>query len=380
MADGLIARKFAGYRIDSRVGRGGMGVVYRATDLALDRAVALKVLDDELSRDPAFRRRFVGESKLAASLDHPNVVPIYAAGECDGMPYIAMRFVPGADLRSVLRGEGRLQPERAARIIAQVASALDAAHAHGLVHRDVKPANILVTPEDHVYLTDFGLTKRVSPDTEATRTGVVLGTLNYKAPEQIRGSTIGSYTDIYSLGCMTMHLLTGEVPFPVETEEAKLWAHVSERPPRPSERVPGLGQAFDPIVSRAMAKVPEQRYSSAGQVGEAMLEAIRPPVPAPAPPAAETPAPVAPPRPAPSAAPRAPAPRVPVKRALLVAALSDRFNVGVLAALLVVGAILEAIALMVPLAVVVYAAAVWRSYRDPDTAHRLAEPEDGRRA
>ena len=297
MADGLIARQFAGYRIDSRVGRGGMGVVYRATDLALDRSVALKVLDDELAKDPAFRRRFVSESKLAASLDHPNVVPIYAAGDCDGMPYIAMRVVPGADLRSVLRGEGRLQPERAARLIAQVASALDAAHAHGLVHRDVKPANVLVTPEDHVYLTDFGLTKRVSPDTEATRTGVVLGTLNYMAPEQIRGSTIGSYTDIYSLGCMTVHLLTGEVPFPVETEEAKLWAHVSEPPPRPSERVPALGQAFDPIVARAMAKVPEQRYASAGQVGEAMLEAVRPPVPAPPPPAAETPAPAAPPRP-----------------------------------------------------------------------------------
>ena len=290
MADGLIARQFAGYRIDSRVGRGGMGVVYRATDLALDRSVALKVLDDELAKDPAFRRRFVTESKLAASLDHPNVVPIYAAGESDGMPFIAMRFVPGADLRSVLRGEGRLQPERAARLIAQVASALDAAHAHGLVHRDVKPANVLVTPEDHVYLTDFGLTKRVSPDTEATRTGVVLGTLNYMAPEQIRGSTIGSYTDIYSLGCMTVHLLTGEVPFPVETEEAKLWAHVSEPPPRPSERGDALGQAFDPIVARAMAKVPEQRYASAGQVGEAMLAAVRPPVPAPAPPCAAAPA------------------------------------------------------------------------------------------
>ena len=376
MADGLIAGQFAGYRIDSRVGRGGMGVVYRATDLALDRSVALKVLDDELAKDPAFRRRFVTESKLAASLDHPNVVPIYAAGDCDGMPYIAMRFVPGADLRSVLRGEGRLQPERVARIIAQVASALDAAHAHGLVHRDVKPANVLVTPEDHVYLTDFGLTKRVSPDTEATRTGVVLGTLNYMAPEQIRGSTIGSYTDIYSLGCMTVHLLTGEVPFPVETEEAKLWAHVSEPPPRPSERVPGLGQAFDPIVARAMAKVPEQRYASAGQVGEAMLEAVSPPVPAPAPPAAETPAPAEPPRPI----PRAPAPRAPAKRALLVAALSDRFNVAVLALLLVVGAVLGAIALMVPLAVVVYAAAVWRSYRDPDTAHRLTELEEGRGA
>ena len=369
MADGLIARQFAGYRIDSLVGRGGMGVVYRATDLALDRAVALKVLDDELARDPAFRRRFVAESKLAASLDHPNVVPIYAAGESDGMPFIAMRFVPGADLRSVLRSEGRLEPARAARLIAQVASALDAAHARALVHRDVKPANVLVTAEDHVYLTDFGLTKRVNPDTEATRTGVVLGTLNYMAPEQIRGTTIGPYTDVYSLGCMVVHLITGEVPFPVETEEAKLWAHVSERPPRPSERVPALGKAFDPIVARAMAKVPVQRYATAGQVGEAMLEAVRPPAPAPAAPA--TAGPAEPPR----AAPRPPATRAPAKRELLVAALSDRFNVGVLAGLLVVGALLGAIALMVPLAVAVYAAAVWRSYRDPATTRRLAEEE-----
>jgi serine/threonine-protein kinase len=383
VADGLIARQFAGYRIDSRVGRGGMGVVYRATDLALDRTVALKVLDDELARDPAFRRRFVTESKLAASLDHPNVIPIYAAGESDGMPFIAMRFVPGADLRTVLRSEGRLEPERAARVIAQVASALDAAHAHDLVHRDVKPANVLVTPEGHVYLTDFGLTKRVSPDTDATRTGVVLGTLNYMAPEQIRGSTIGPYTDVYSLGCMIVHLLTGQVPFPVETEEAKLWAHVSERPPRPSERVPGLGEAFDPIVSRAMAKVPEQRFATAGEVGEAMLEAVRPPAPVAVPVAAApaaAPPPAEPQRAVPGRAPRARAPRAPEHRELLIAALTDRFNVGVLAGLLVIGAVIGAIGLMVPLAVLVYAAAVWRAYRDPATARRLAaELEEGRR-
>ena len=165
------ASKFAGYRINGRVGRGGMGIVYRARDLSLDRDVALKVLVDELAKDAGFRKRFVAESKLAASLDHPNVIPIYAAGESDGMPYIAMRFVDGSDLRTILREEGRLDPPRVARLIAQVASALDAAHAHDLVHRDVKPANVLVTAEDHAYLTDFGLTKRVSNDTEATRTG-----------------------------------------------------------------------------------------------------------------------------------------------------------------------------------------------------------------
>ena len=149
MPDALIQKVFAGYRIDSRVGRGGMGVVYRATDLTLDRPVALKVLTEDLADDEGFRRRFVTESKLAASLDHPNVLPIHAAGEHEGVLYIAMRLVPGADLRETLRQDGPLEPERAARIVAQVASALDAAHAHGLVHRDVKPANVLVTPEGH---------------------------------------------------------------------------------------------------------------------------------------------------------------------------------------------------------------------------------------
>ena len=200
MPDGLIATEFAGYRIDSRIGRGGMGVVYRATDLALERTVALKVLADDLAKDPGFQRRFVTESRLAASLDHPNIIPIYAAGEFDGVYYIAMRFVPGHDLRTLLREEGPVDPQRAVRLIAQVSSALDVAHRAGLVHRDVKPANVLVTAEDHVYLTDFGLSKRVAADSEATRTGMVLGTLDYVAPEQIRGEEIGPYTDVYSLG------------------------------------------------------------------------------------------------------------------------------------------------------------------------------------
>ena len=267
---------------------------------SLDRTVALKVLDDELAKDPASAGGSSTESKLAASLDHPNVIPIYAAGECDGMPYIAMRFVPGEDLRAVLRAAGRLEPGRAARLVAQLASALDAAHAAGLVHRDVKPANVLVTKGDHVYLTDFGLTKRVAADAEATKTGVVLGTLNYMAPEQIRGQH-GPFTDVYSLGCMTVHLLTGEVPFPVEADEAKLWAHVAEPPPRPSERVEGLGAAFDPVVARAMGKRPEDRFATAGEVGAAMTS--RPPRagPAAAPPPA-TPAPAEPPRRAPPGA------------------------------------------------------------------------------
>ncbi|HEX5617037.1 MAG TPA: serine/threonine-protein kinase, partial [Solirubrobacteraceae bacterium] len=269
MPDALIEKVFAGYRVESLVGRGGMGVVYRATDLSLERPVALKVLTDELARDSAFRRRFVSESKLAASLDHPNVIPIHAAGEHDGILYIAMRFVPGDDLRTILKLSGRMEPGRAARLIAQVASALDAAHAHGLVHRDVKPANVLVTPDDHVYLTDFGLSKRADADTQATRTGQVLGTLDYIAPEQIRGETIGPYTDVYSLGCLIAHLLTGEVPFPVRTDEGKLWAHFTEPPPRVSTRVPGVGASFDPVIARAMNKQPDRRYQRAGEVGDA---------------------------------------------------------------------------------------------------------------
>jgi serine/threonine protein kinase len=349
VGDAVPAQEFAGYRIDGRVGRGGMGIVYRARDLSLDRDVALKVLVDELAKDTQFRRRFVAESKLAASLDHPHVIPIYAAGESNGMPYIAMRFVSGHDLRTILREEGRLDPQRAAHLIAQVASALDAAHAHSLVHRDVKPANVLVTEEDHAYLTDFGLTKRVSNDTEATRSGMVLGTLNYMAPEQIRGRSIGPYTDVYSLGCMTVHLLTGRVPFPVETEEAKLWAHIAEPPPLPSQRLPELGVAFDPIVARAMNKTPGERYASAGELAAALT----------------------------AAAARRPARRartaLGARRDVLVTALSEPFNVVVLAALLVAGIALDMLALLAPLAVLVYAVAVARSYLDPSTIERAAK-------
>jgi serine/threonine protein kinase len=338
--DALIQKEFAGYRIESRVGRGGMGVVYRATDLALDRPVALKVLTEDLAKDEGFRRRFVSESKLAASLDHPNVIPIHAAGEHDGILYIAMRFVPGHDLRGLLREEGPFEPERAARLINQVGSALDAAHLHGLVHRDVKPANVLVTTDGHAYLTDFGLSKRLSADSEATRSGMVLGTLDYIAPEQIRGEKIGPFTDVYSLGCMLAHLLTGQVPFPVETEEGKLWAHFSEPPPKPSARVPELGSGFDAVVARAMAKRPEDRYEMAGQVGAAALVA------------ADT-------RPRPRKVPP-----VRIQRGSLVKAATEPFNVAVLVALLVAGAVLGTVGLMIPLALLVYAAGVTWSYRN----------------
>jgi serine/threonine-protein kinase len=351
MPDALIATEFAGYRIDRRIGRGGMGVVYLATDLALERSVALKVLAEDLAKQPGFQRRFVGESKLAASVDHPNVIPIYAAGEHQGVLYIAMRFVPGQDLRTLLREEGRLEPERAARLVAQVASALDAAHAHGLVHRDVKPANVLITAEDHVYLTDFGLSKRVAADSEATRTGMVLGTLDYVAPEQIRGQDVGPYTDVYSLGCMAVHLLTGQVAYPVETEEGKLWAHFSEPPPLPSGRAPDLGKRFDALVARALAKRPEDRFGTAGELGGAMLAA------------AGTDAPAARRRPSLS-------PVRSEQRDLIVTAATEPFNVVLLALLLIAGALLDNLPLMVPLALLVYGAGVARSMRDPATVER----------
>jgi serine/threonine protein kinase len=352
MPDALIATEFAGYRIDRRIGRGGMGVVYLATDLALERSVALKVLAEDLAKQPGFQRRFVGESKLAASLDHPNVIPIYAAGEFDGVLYIAMRFVPGNDLRTLLREEGRLEPERAARLVAQVGSALDAAHAHGLVHRDVKPANVLMGAQDHVYLTDFGLSKRVAADSEATRTGMVLGTLDYVAPEQIRGQDVGPFTDVYSLGCMAVHLLTGQVAYPVETEEGKLWAHFSEPPPLPSARVPELGKRFDALVTRALAKRPEDRFATAGELGAAMLAAAGTTAPA---------------RRRPGRAAVTPSRR---QRDLLVTAATEPFNVVLLALLLIAGALLDSLPLMIPLALLVYGAGIARSMRDPATVER----------
>jgi serine/threonine-protein kinase len=265
-----------------------------------------------------------------------------------------MRFVPGQDLRSLLREEDRLEPERAARLVAQVASALDAAHAHGLVHRDVKPANVLMTSQDHVYLTDFGLSKRVAADSEATRTGMVLGTLDYVAPEQIRGHDVGPFTDVYSLGCMAVHLLTGQVAYPVETEEGKLWAHFSEPPPLPSARVPELGKRFDAPVARALAKRPQDRFATAGEFGDALLAA------------AATGAPAARRRPSRSTAVAARSER----RDLLVTAATEPFNVVLLALLLIAGALLGNLPLMIPLALLVYGAGVVRSMRDPATAER----------
>ncbi len=272
-ADPRIGSVIAGHRIERLVGRGGMGVVYAAVDVALDRTVALKLIAPELAAEPGFRGRFMAESRIAASIDHPNVVPIFRAGEEDGLLFLAMRFVGGDDLRTIVERDGPLGPERAAAIVTQVAAALGAAHARGLVHRDVKPANVLVTGDDHCYLTDFGLVKDLAATTGVTRTGEVLGTLDYVAPERIQGGETGPWTDVYALGCVLFFALTGSVVFPLDAAESKLWAHVSAPPPSVAAVRPEIPPAVDAVVARALAKDPRERYESAPALAAAVRDA-----------------------------------------------------------------------------------------------------------
>ncbi|HEY5197591.1 MAG TPA: serine/threonine-protein kinase [Solirubrobacteraceae bacterium] len=267
-----------GYVIEAVAGRGGMGVVYRARQEKPDRVVALKVIAPGLAEDPDFRARFERESTIAAQIEHPNVIPVHAVGDDRGVLFIAMRFVAGIDLRSLITEAAPLDPHRAASIVDQVAQALDAAHGHGLVHRDVKPANILLSSaggRDHVYLTDFGLSRPVDGGQGVTRTGAFLGTIDYVAPEQARGGRVDARTDVYSLGCVLFHALSGTVPFPLETDLDKLYAHGTQLRPSVSQRVPGIPQAFDAVVARAMATDPGDRYPSAGDLGRAALAAAR---------------------------------------------------------------------------------------------------------
>ena len=258
---------FAGYRVEEPVGRGGMGVVYRATDLSLDRPVALKLVAPELAEDERFRERFLREPRLAASLDHPHVIPIYEAGEHDGQLYLAMRFVEGSDLRTILEREGKLPPQRALPLLADVADALDAAHRRALVHRDVKPANVLLDEDGHAYLTDFGITKQLGG--ESTDTGRVVGTLDYLAPEQIRGDPVDGRTDVYALGCVLYECLAGAPPFRRPTEAEILWAHMQEQP-APLRGYPRL----DPVLRKTLAKDREDRYGSCGELIDAAANAL----------------------------------------------------------------------------------------------------------
>src|SRR3954462_14870806 len=249
-----------------------MGVVYLAEQVRLRRYVAIKLIVPELAEDDEFRRRFERESQLAASIDHPNVIPVYEAGEAEDVLFISMRYVEGHDLRAIIKASGRLAAVLAARLVAQLGDALDAAHAHGLVHRDVKPANVLVAGE-HAYLTDFGLTKHVSSSSGITHTGQWVGTLGYVAPEQISGGPLDARVDVYSLGCVLFEALTGRVPYPKDSDVAKMFAHLNEPPAAVSSLVPDAGWGFDAVVTRALAKAPEQRYPSAGDLGRAALAA-----------------------------------------------------------------------------------------------------------
>jgi YVTN family beta-propeller protein len=264
-----IGSEFVGYRIDELIGRGGMGVVYRAFDLRLKRTVALKLVASELSLDARFRERFSREAELAISLEHPNVVPIYDAGDMAGRLYLAMRLVAGTDLRKLLRAEGALEPSRAVAICRQVANALDAAHAKGLVHRDVKPSNILLDEAEHVYLADFGLTRHLEEKGARAGEGRSVGTPAYLAPEQVEGERVDGRADVYSLGCVLFECLTGEAPFVRGSRLAVAWAHLEEEPPSASERNADLPEAIDAVLRGAMAKSPDERYRTCSALIEA---------------------------------------------------------------------------------------------------------------
>ena len=257
--------ELAGYRVESYLARGGMAVVYRARDVALGRPVALKLIAPELAMNEQFRLRFKRESLLAAAIEHPNIIPIYRAGEEDGRLYIAMRFVDGEDLGAVLAREGALPTGQLLPLFTQLANAIDAAHTAGLVHRDVKPGNVLVTgpagdlSTRHVYLTDFGLTKRAAALTRLSTVGHFLGSIQYVAPEQIAGGTVSGAADIYSLGCMLYQALTGEPPFLAEHDVAMLWAHMAGPIPSVRGLRPDLPAAAGDVLARALAKDPTDR-------------------------------------------------------------------------------------------------------------------------
>ena len=280
MATPQIGDEFAGYRIEALLGRGGMGIVYRAEQQRPHRRVALKLLATELSSDPSFRERFIRESDSAAAIEHPNIIPVYDAGEVDDQLYLAMRYVQGSDLKDLIEREGRLDPERALSFVSQVGGALDMAHSRGLVHRDVKPQNILIAsgegPEstDHVYLTDFGLTKHAASRTGLTAAGHFVGTIDYVAPEQIEGKAIDNRTDVYSLGCVFFEALTGRLPFERDTEVSVMYAHISDPPPSARALRTDMPPGLDGVIAKALAKNPGDRFSTCRELVVAAREEL----------------------------------------------------------------------------------------------------------
>jgi serine/threonine protein kinase len=279
--DAAAGGQIAGYQLAAEIGRGGMAIVYRALDTRLGRTVALKILAPQLAEDESFRRRFIHESRAAAAVDHPHIVPVFEAGESDGSLFIAMRYVGTGDVRTLLERDGALPVPRAVTIASQVASALDAAHARGLIHRDIKPANMLLASSadgraDHVYLSDFGLSKQSLAPTGLTSTGQFMGTLDYVAPEQIEGKAVDGRSDQYALACTTFEMLTGAPPFRREENLALMWAQLSEPPPPPSQRRPELPPAVDQVICKALAKAPDDRYRSCLEFAVAMRAACAP--------------------------------------------------------------------------------------------------------
>lgn len=315
--DRRVGTRLAAYQIEELVGRGGMGVVYRAEHLHLRRSVALKLLDPELADDASFRERFLRESRIAAGIHHPNIVTIYDAGEADGLLYIAMRFVQGTNLADVLEDEGALEPSRALAIVSQIAQALDAAHALGVVHRDVKPGNVLIEGE-RCYLTDFGLTRHISSKTGLTAKGQFVGTIDYMPPEQIESGAVDGRSDVYSLGCLLYHALAGSVPYEKDSDVSVIYAHLQERPPSLLAKSHGLPDALDAVIAKALAKRKEDRYARCSELVAAARAAF-----------------AAPAEDSPPAAPRVPAnvrkvlvaddePRI---RAMVRVSLGERFEV-----------------------------------------------------
>ncbi|MGO9152277.1 serine/threonine-protein kinase [Mycobacterium sp.] len=268
----LVSERFGKYEIKRLLGKGGMGEVYEAYDTTKGRTVALKVLTDRYAEDESYRARFLRESRAAAILQEPHVIPIHDWGEIDGNLYIDMRLVRGQTLHEMLK-RGPLDPHRATDIIRQIAAALDAAHAQGLIHRDVKPQNIIVTPEDFAYLVDFGIAETLG-DTHLTIAGHQVGTFDYMAPERFGDQEATQAVDVYSLACVLYEALTGAKPFPVHSAEQAIGAHMSSPPPRPGAINPTVPAAFDDVIARGMAKHPDDRYGSAGALGRAAQRAL----------------------------------------------------------------------------------------------------------
>ena len=274
--DRLIGTELGEYRIERLIGRGGMGVVYLALD-DLDRHVALKLMLPELANNEDFRERFIRESQ--AVIDHPNVVTVYEAGEIESTLYLAMQYIDGIDLKALIEKEGRLLPARAVDIFKQAADALDAAHAQGLVHRDVKPQNMLIAPAgdddpDHVYLSDFGLVKRTASQSSFTQSAYLMGTVQYMSPEQIEGRNVDGRADVYGLGCVLYEAVTGQIPFDKDSDVSVMWAHVNDPPPRPSSVVPVLPSTVDEVIAKALAKAPDDRYLTCGELVADLAQAF----------------------------------------------------------------------------------------------------------